>query len=170
MGVPPSGPRPAPVQPCLLAPYGAGGVLKLDRFAFPGKAGMAFVGGRSGRQSFDLLMATAPGRRTVPAIHESLRQVLTPGDGGRDDGSQWSSRAYVAGTTKTTGHTKERTANRPGSQHGRGQAERSIASVVVPHIWPLRTGTVRGPVVPSRSAWSSRKRHLITSPGDWSIP
>ena len=40
-GVPPSSPRPAPGQPCLLAPYGGGRVLKLDRFAFPGKAGAA---------------------------------------------------------------------------------------------------------------------------------
>jgi hypothetical protein len=66
--------------------------------------------------------------------------------------SKRQARAYLAGTTKSTGHAKERTANRPGSQHDRAQAECSIASVVLPRIWPLRTGTVRGPVVPARYA------------------
>jgi len=59
MGLPPDLPQTFTRHARLLAPYG-GGVLKLDRFAFPGKAPMAFIGGRSGRVSFDLLMATAP--------------------------------------------------------------------------------------------------------------
>jgi len=73
MGVLPYRHRTPTVQPRLLPGYGVGGVSKLDRFRFPGKAGVCWW--RSGWPSFNLLMATAPGRGTIAATHKPLTRA-----------------------------------------------------------------------------------------------
>src|SRR5258708_9357564 len=76
-------------------------------------------------------------------------------------------RVHLNSPDETKAPAKERTANLPGSQRGRTQAGGRPVFVVLGRLWPLRTGTVRGPVEWPRCArirgWKTTRALALAS-------